>query len=686
MYTLIISEKPMAALKIATALADKKIEKHSVNKVPYYEIEYKGKKVVVACAVGHLYALAEKNKKGWTYPVFDIEWKMAADVNRSATFTRNYFRVLKQLTKDADNFVVATDYDLEGEVIGLNVIRYVCDQKDASRMKFSTLTKDELIESYESASKHLDWGQAKAGETRHFLDFFYGINLSRALTLAIKTTGTFQILSSGRVQGPTLKILTEREKEIQAFKSVPFWQIELLGEAKHKQIQAWHKEDKFWNKKNADAVIEKTKGKKAIVSNFTKKEFKQAPPTPFDLTTLQTEAYRTLNISPKQTLVIAQELYIAGYISYPRTSSQKLPPSLNYKKILTNLSEQKEYSSLCNGLLTKTLKPNEGQKSDPAHPAIYPTGEIPKGLESKSKQLYDLIVRRFLSTFAEAAVRQTMTIEIDVNKEIFIAQGTLTLKPGWHEFYGVYVKLKEEELPEVKIGEEIKVKKIILHEKETQPPKRYTPASIIRELEKRNLGTKATRAAIVDALYQRHYLIDKSITVTDLGIKTVETLEKYCPEILDEKLTRHFEEEMEQIQNKKKEEEEILDEAKKVLTKLLKHFKENEEKIGKELSQATRETRNQANLVGDCPNCKGNLRITYSKKNQSYFIACDQYPKCKTTFSVPRYALIKSTQKQCECGSPIVLVIRKGRRPFEFCINKDCPKKEEWAKQNTNYS
>lgn len=675
----------MAALKIATALADKKVEKHSVNKVPYYEIEHKNKKIIVACAVGHLYSLAEKEKKGWTYPVFDIKWKMAAEVNKSAAFTKNYLNVLKKLTENADSFIVATDYDLEGEVIGLNIIRYICNQKDASRMKFSTLTKEELIQSYESASKHLDWGQAKAGETRHFLDFFYGINLSRALTLAIKTTGMFHILSSGRVQGPTLKILAEREKEIQIFKSVPFWQIELFGEAKCKPIQAGHKQDKFWNKKDADKVMKKTKGKQAIVSKVEKKEFNQAPPTPFDLTTLQTEAYRTLNISPKQTLAMAQQLYIAGYISYPRTSSQKLPPSLNYKKILNDISKQKEYSSLCKKLLEKPLQPNEGKKSDPAHPAIYPTGEIPKKTESKNKQLYDLIIRRFLATFAEPSLRQTMTIEIDVNKEIFIAQGTLTLKPGWHEFYGIYARLKEEELPEVKKDEKIKVKKIVLHAKETQPPKRYTPASIIRELEKRNLGTKATRAAILDALYQRHYLLEKSITVTGLGMKIVETLEKYCPEILDEQLTRHFEEEMEQIQNKKKKEEEILEEAKKVLTKILKQFKENETKIGKELSKATKETRDQANLVGKCPNCKGNLRITYSKKNHSYFIACDQYPKCKTTFSVPKYALIKSTQKQCECGLPIVLVIRRGKRPFEFCINKDCPKKAEWAKQNTSY-
>lgn len=120
---------------------------------------------------------------------------------------------------------MATDYDIEGEVIGLNIVRYICNQQDASRMKFSTLTKTELEQAYENKSPNINWGQAIAGETRHYLDWFYGINLSRALMNAIKTTGKFKIMSIGRVQGPALHLIVQKEKEIAAFKPKPYWQI-----------------------------------------------------------------------------------------------------------------------------------------------------------------------------------------------------------------------------------------------------------------------------------------------------------------------------------------------------------------------------------------------------------------------------------------------------------------------------
>src|SRR3989344_4344317 len=535
-YELIIGEKPNAALKIAEALADKKVEKKVNNKVPYYEITHKGKKIVIGCAVGHLYALTEKDKKGWTYPVFSFDWQPTYIVDKKNKFSKAYLDTLKILCKNADDVTVATDYDVEGSGIGYNCVHFICGKEDAKRMKFSTLTKDELVDSYEHASNHLDFPLIKSGQTRHSLDWLYGINLSRALTLSIRSaTGMFKLLSSGRVQGPALKTLYDREIDIKNFKSDPYWEIELKGLANKEDISAWHRQDKFWKKEEADSIIKKTKGKKAIVKSVEKKETKQPPLTPFDLTTLQMEAYRTLNITPKNTLEIAQNLYTGGFISYPRTSSQKLPESIGYVKILKSLS--KKFLEAGELLKKKNLVPSEGKKTDPAHPAIYPTGDIPK-LEGKDAGLYELIVRRFFVCFGEDALRETMTIEIDVNDEIFVAKGTRTKVEGWHKLYGDFLDLKEEELPDVKEKDEIKVKDIILYDKETQPPKRYTEASIIKELERKSLGTKSTRASIIDNLYQRNYIKDKSIAVTDLGMKTTETLQKYCPDILDENLTR----------------------------------------------------------------------------------------------------------------------------------------------------
>ncbi|MEK6869032.1 MAG: DNA topoisomerase I, partial [Nanoarchaeota archaeon] len=392
-----------------------------------------------------------------------------------------------------------------------------------------------------------------AGETRHYLDFYNGINYSRALTSSIKAAGSFKLMSTGRVQGPALKIIVDREKEIKAFKPVPFWQIELQGAVNKGDVVAWHKQDKFWGKKEADNVMQKVRNeKKAVVDKAEKRQFNQQAPVPFDLTTLQMESYRCHGISPKETLSIAQELYTSGFISYPRTSSQQLPDKIGYNKILTQLQKQKNYSQLIQKLLfKKILKPNNGEKTDPAHPAIYPTGIAPVNLNQREERVYDLIVKRFMATFAESATRETMTIDVNCRDEIFIAKGTRTIEKGWHIFYEPYVRIEEEELPAVNKDDIVHVKRIMMHDKETQPPKRYTPASIIKELEKRSLGTKATRSEIVDTLFQRGYVDGKSIEATNLGIKTVETLEKYAPKIVDEELTRHFEDEMEKIMEDK---------------------------------------------------------------------------------------------------------------------------------------
>ncbi len=678
MAELIICEKPSAAQKVAQALADGKAAKKSNKKVPYYELEHKGKKIIVCTAVGHLYGLAEKDKHGWTYPVFEIEWKPTYEMSKDSDYVKDYIITMKKLSKEADTFTLACDYDVEGEVIGLNALRFACNKKDGNRMKFSTLTKPDLIEAYDNKSAHIDWGQANAGETRHKLDWYYGINLSRALTASIKAAQSFKIMSIGRVQGPALKMIVDREKEIMAFKPVPFWQVHMLAH-KHKDFEAWHVEGKFWEKKKADAVFGEVKGeKKARVVSVKRTEFRQLPPFPFDLTTLQTEAHGTMGINPKETLAIAQKLYIAGVISYPRTSSQQLTPKLGYKNIITLLGKQKEYHEFSAMLFNKTLNPHNGKKTDPAHPAIYPTGHEPKGFAGRELKLYDLIVKRFFATFGEPATRESMVVMLDVKKEAFKAEGKRTLVQGWHVFYHPYLRAKEVELPELKEQDIVDVKKLELLSKETQPPKRYTQSSIIRELEKRNLGTKATRAEIVDTLFKRGYADGKQIMATTFGIQTVDTLEKYSPKILDEELTRHFEEDMELIREGKEKPEQVLKQARTVLMEILVDFKKHEKHIGGELLKAVQEARDVASTVGQCHVCKkGMLKIIMNKKTKKRFLACDQYPKCEATYPLPQNALVKPTEGSCVvCGFPQVLVIRKRARPQTLCVNPNCKSKE----------
>ncbi len=674
-YTLIITEKPNASKQIAEAFGSKRPKKDGADGVPYYEISYAGKSIVVACAVGHLYGLAEKIKsKNFAYPVFETAWKPAYELNKFGAHTKKYINTLKRLAKDADSFIVATDYDIEGEVIGLNCLRFACNQKDGQRMKFSTLTKPDIIEAFNKKNKHIDWGQAEAGLTRHQLDWIYGINLSRALTSAIKKAGTFKIMSSGRVQGPALKIIVEREKEIKAFKPEPFWQIEL--KASKPEMTAWHEKDKFWNQKEVEAAYKKIHNeKKGVIEKIERREAEKQPPYPFDLTTLQIEAYGCFKISPKRTLEIAQNLYTGGFISYPRTSSQQLPPSLNFKQIINSLMKQDRYTSLGKEVLKTRLMPNNGKKTDSAHPAIYPTGIGPSKLGGQELKIYDIIVKRFFATFGAPAKRETITATISVKEEKFIAKGTRTIETGWFALYSPYVHLEEIELPLMKEKDIISIKKLDLHQRETQPPKRYTEASILKELEKRNLGTKATRAHILDTLVQRNYIAGTPLEATELGMHLVDVLGKYCPKIQDEELTREFEEDMERIREGKKKQENIISRAKSVLTSILEIFKTHEQKIGEGLIETIKKTAKKLSFIAKCPICKeGNLVLRTGRFGR--FIACDKYPKCKTTFSIPAQAFVKPTEKLCEhCGYPIIGLLKKGR--FQtVCINQNCPSKK----------
>jgi DNA topoisomerase-1 len=669
-YELIITEKPQAAMKISSALG--KPTKNDFQRVPYYELDRQGKKIVVACAVGHLFTL-KQNTPGSEVPVFDISW-VPNFIARKNDFTKRYYDTLLRLAKNAGSITVATDYDVEGEVIGLNVVRFICGQKDAGRMKFSTLTEKELNKSYDEKTPNLNWGQAIAGETRHYLDWIYGINLSRALMNSLKSIGKFKIMSIGRVQGPTLKLIVEKEKKIQEFKPELYWQAFIFVKNSH-EIELKH--NKAISKKNELKNFEVLNGKN-IQINTKKKEQAIPPNPPFNLTTLQTEVYGFYGITPVRTLQIAQSLYLAGLISYPRTSSQKLPESIPYKEIMEKISEKYNVKEL---MVRK--KPVEGRKSDPAHPSIYPTGQENNQILSEDEEkIYNLIEKRFLSLFCDDAIIDNKKIEGEINGLKFLTTGSSIKKKTWMEIYPV--KLKEKELPD--LNGEFKIKSVRTEEKQTQPPKRYSPASIISTLEKRNIGTKATRASILETLYNRDYIRERSIEATPLGISLIETLGKYSPIIIDEELTRNFEKEMELIKAGKnnflEKEQKVIEKAKKTITKIADQFEKHEKEIGQEILEANislTKQKKEENTLNTCPVCKkGNLAITYSKKNRKYFVACNAYPECKTTFSLPPNGLIKISGKNCEdCEFPMLIRISKGRRPWEFCFNTKCVKNKE---------
>ncbi len=671
-----VGEKPKVASRIAQALGDYSIKEN--RGVKNYVIETDERRIIIAPAVGHVFNL-EQSSEGWTYPVFDVEWAPIFKTSDDAGYVKKYYNNLKDQIEKADSYINACDFDLEGSVIGYNVIHHIADppEERIQRMKFSTLTTGDLQDAFDDLES-FDEGMTQAGLTRHVLDFYYGINVSRALMQAVRENNRYKTLSTGRVQGPTLKVLADKERAIQEFEPDPYWEVYL----RHSEFDAqWEdEEDRIWNEARAEQVFAEVEGEKtAAVTNIKKNDYKHGTPIPFNLTGLQSEASSQFNISPKKTQSLAQELYEQGLISYPRTESQKLPAKLGYEKLLGKLKKQDDYEELAEKVLDKDeIYPRQGKKKDDAHPAIYPTGEHPSSLSKQQRQVYDLIVKRFFAVFGDSAKRRTLTFTLEVNGHEFKAKSKITLERNWFDLYEPYVNVEEAELPEMETGQVLDVEEFELMEKETQPPRRYSQSSIVNELEKRNLGTKATRAATVDRLYSRNYIDNNPIEVTELGLAIVETLEERCPELLSEELTREFEEKMESIRDEEETSEEVIEEARDELGEVLAKFKEEEKEIGAELVETIDSERERRRQLGPCDQCDdGTLRIV--KTDNGRFVGCSNYPDCENTYPLPRNGKIESLDEECEeCHTPRIKVIRKGRKPYDMCIDPDCPTKDDW--------
>src|SRR5437867_209534 len=247
-------------------------------------------------------------------------------------------------------------------------------------MKFSKMTEKELQTAYNPALPQLDYSQVEAGRCRHELDWLYGINLSRLLTeSALKQNRGYSTLSTGRVQGPTLKFVVDKEEEIQCFTPTPFWTNDATLTQNGQEYTLEYEKEKVSTLAEAELVVKDCKNSILEVESTESRNIQQSPPYPFDLSSLQSEAYRHFGYTPSRTLALAEKLYLEALISYPRTSSQKLPPDIGYSEILRGIANMAQYRSLASRLtLHTTPRPNQGPKEDSAHPAVYPTGESPK--------------------------------------------------------------------------------------------------------------------------------------------------------------------------------------------------------------------------------------------------------------------------------------------------------------------
>lgn len=671
-YALVVCEKPDAARRIAHALGAAKESR--LKGVPFFDVVFAGKQYRICSASGHLYGLADSTKNRSVYPVFDLEWTPLKK-GRAARI----IDALSEMSRDADAFVHSCDYDQEGEVIGYNILQYTCAGKYgvSLRVKLSTLTDDEIRESFANL-KTPNLGLALAGRARHMLDFLYGVNLSRAASLSFKASNKgYRNLSIGRVQGPTLAFAADREMDVRLHVPDPYWKLDADFEKNGQTIHAYYEQPKVDTLAEARRILQECTGKDGIVSKVDVRKTALRPPPPFNLSDLQQEAYRLFKISPSYTLSIAEKLYLRALISYPRTSSQKLPPSINYRKILSGLAAMNAYSRLALVLLSKSsLAPNEGRMTDPAHPAIYPTGVMSRltGLEFK---VYDLVVKRFLATFGEPAITQATTVRIDVNGHGFLASGRTVLYDGWMAFYRPYVNLDQTALPQLQQGDVLDSRQITMEEKFTAPPWRYNQASLLAKMEDGRIGTKATRADVISTLFKRNYLASKQggIEVTDLGLAMVELMKEHASAIISTELTRSMEDQLQGVEHGSQDAAVVIGQAADRLVESLGVFRENKLSIGRQIAGAA--TRSDAVVFGSCPVCKkGQLQMIRSRTTKKRFVGCSNYPSgCRATAPLWQSGSIKATGKSCKCGWPIVTVILGRKRRWSSCINMQCPHK-----------
>jgi DNA topoisomerase-1 len=682
MRTLIITEKPKVSYRIAKAIFTKYSSRKGKG-VVYYESKENDREVTIASAAGHLYTLAQRSDE-WKYPMFDIEWAPISDVDKSKYYVKKYINTLASLAKGVDEFYVATDYDIEGELLGLNALRFACSAKGKKirRMKFSTLTKRDLSGAFENPGD-VDWKLVDAGEARHMMDWYWGINTSRALTIALKNAGQlFATISAGRVQTPALSLLVDREQKISKFKAETYWEI--LAELSHngEKITAKHAKSRVFDEGMVSQILESSRVNYAAIEGIERNRLNKWPPFPFDLGTLQTEAYRCFGFSPKKTQELAQELYEGGYISYPRTASQKLPPTIGYKSILTSLEASSDFKPYVKAVMSKPeLRPRQGKKDDPAHPAIFPTGRLPKKLSIAQRRLYKLVVHRFIATFGDSMVREEIKGRVNLGPEPYIFSGVTTLEEGWVALYP-FIKFKEHPLPPLADDDSLGVDKVYSVQKETQPPPRYNPSSLVKELERRGLGTKATRAETVETLYRREYIKDTPIQVTELGMGVVKALTENAPAIISEELTRRFEEKIERIRNGKEMKETVLTEAREELKNILTEFREKEALIGAKLAQALADKERGKYVIGECPSCDGTLKIVKSRKTGKRFVGCTNYPTCSTSYPLPQKNSVKTTRLKCNhCDLPMVSIKFK-KRSVLSCIDMNCKSKKKHGYDN----
>ena len=655
--------------------------------------KYLGKGYKVVSSKGHIRDLATTGKYGLGVDVENnFEPNYVIISNKKKTVTE-----LKKDVKQADKIYLATDPDREGEAISWHLKETLgISDKNYERVLFHEITKDKVLEAMKSPGK-IDYDLVRSQETRRILDRIIGFRLSKLIQS--KTSGT----SAGRVQSVALKLIVDREEEIEKFIPEEYWTITAIFDKDNfdsELFQYNHKKLEIKNEQEANDILAKLSENYKLDSQETKLKNKKGKP-PFITSTLQQEASTKLGFPAKKTMSIAQKLYegidlgseTVGLITYMRTDSIRLSNefiSTGYKFIEENYG--KEYIGS-----VKLEKKKENVQD--AHEAIRPTSvlrtpdKVKQYLTSDEYKLYRIIYYRALAyIMADAKVNQT-TIIFDNNNYQFKTTGQVLVFPGYLKVYSDYESSEDKILPdfdkEVYVTNNVEKKQHF-----TNPPARYTEAKLIAEMEKLGIGRPSTYATIISNIRDRGYvnMVEKKFVPTDIGVEVTDKLQEYFMDIINVEYTSNMETDLDEIASHQKNYIEVLTNFYEKFEPIVKKaFGEMERVKPKETGDVCPECGNPLVIrkgrygeftacsnypeckyikkeekkiveIIDCPKCKSGKIVERKTKRGKVFYGCNNYPKCN-------FALwdMPVDEKCPKCGE--VLVIKNDKLK---CSNKDC--------------
>lgn len=657
---LIVTEKNISAQRIAHILAGKeRVAEKKDGGVSSYSYD---EQVVVGLR-GHVVEVDfEPGYSNWRSEVNTPRSLIDARTIKVPT-EKKIVSLLQKLAKKANLVTIATDFDTEGELIGkeaYELVRQANPLVKVDRARFSAITPDEIAHAF-SHTTNIDFALAAAGEARQVIDLVWGASLTRFISLAARRGGA-NILSVGRVQSPTLAMIVDREREIEAFVPESYWQLHLITEKEQEQIEARHTTARFNERSIAERARDNTREPLTVTEVKEGKKIDRAP-SPFDTTSFIVAAAK-LGLSAANAMRIAEDLYMNGYISYPRTDNTVYPPTLDMNVILREILPGGCRPDVEWVLAHQRPVPTRGKKSSTDHPPIHPTGPATRSrLGDDRWQIYELILRRFLATLSPDALWMTQKVNFTAGSEPYTVTGGRLIEPGWRTVY-LFSEAKEYVLPPFGVGERLPIRSVHLEEKETQPPPRYTQSRLIQRMEELGLGTKSTRHEVIQKLISRKYVEGNPLRPTLVGRAVIESLENHADTITRPAMTQTLESHMQQIKERKRTSDDVVTESRQMLYQVFDQMEPHSEEIGSEIREQTAEEM----TLGPCPACGTDIRIRHMR-NQAQFIGCTRYPDCSFNISLPMmlWGFAVRTDEIC----PVhrlhhVRLIKKGGRPWEI--------------------